>query len=70
MDLGGVHGEQTVLKDDSSHWGALYEYSLLALGHGTQFTSSFDFKVLVSCLDIRFAFSCNLHFLSGSMAAH
>jgi hypothetical protein len=48
MDLGGVHGEQTVLKDDPSHWGALYEYSLLALGHGTQFTSSFDFKVLVS----------------------
>jgi hypothetical protein len=34
MDLGGVHGEQTVLKDDPSHWGALYEYSLLALGHG------------------------------------
>jgi len=24
----------TVLKDDPSHWGALYEYSLLALGHG------------------------------------
>ncbi|CAK9882664.1 unnamed protein product [Sphagnum jensenii] len=24
----------TVLKDDSSHWGALYEYSLLALRHG------------------------------------
>jgi hypothetical protein len=34
MDLGGVHGEQTVLKDDPSHSGALYEYSLLALGHG------------------------------------
>ncbi len=70
MDLGGVHGEQTVLKDDPSHWGALYEYSLLALGHGTQFTSFLTSRSWYPCLDIRFAFSCNLHFLSGSMAAH